>query len=190
MPPIALDRLESIGSILIARALHFYHALKRTEKIFAGSLLIATFIGLVSIVLTFFSTVAMLFNFSTFYDWKFLLISFGTLGISGIGLASAGFLPQLTHILLEAISDLADKLDTIPREDEADIKVTLDDGSTCRYPKAKKFVRKKLQSFQGFNILSFFTMHRSILTSILAHFVTYLIVLLQFKISEFGGPND
>ena len=58
--------------------------------------------------------------------------------------------------------------------------------SKLQCPKMAK-LQGTMEKFQGFNALNYFTLNKSCLTSIVANFMTYLIVLLQFKSS---APND
>ena len=51
----------------------------------------------------------------------------------------------------------------------------------------------QLDGFKGFNAENYFTVNNSMITGMIANFVTYLIVLIQFKITEtssdFMGKN-
>ena len=58
--------------------------------------------------------------------------------------------------------------------------------SKLQCPKMAK-LQATMEKFQGFNALNYFTLNKSCLTSIVANFMTYLIVLLQFKST---APND
>ena len=42
---------------------------------------------------------------------------------------------------------------------------------------------KRLEKFKGFTALNYFNVNKSLLTSIVANFLTYLIVLIQFGMS-------
>ena len=42
-------------------------------------------------------------------------------------------------------------------------------------------LKTKLEKFTGFTALNYFTLNKSLLTSIFANFLTYIIVLLQFN---------
>ena len=42
----------------------------------------------------------------------------------------------------------------------------------------------QLDGFKGFNAKNYFTVNNSLITGMIANFVTYLIVLIQFKITE------
>ena len=48
----------------------------------------------------------------------------------------------------------------------------------------KDQIIEKINSFQGFNACGFFTLGKPLLTSIIANFITYMIVLIQFKMAE------
>ena len=54
-------------------------------------------------------------------------------------------------------------------------------------PIMKKMV-KRLEKFTGFTALHYFNVNKSLLTSILANFLTYFIVLVQFGMS--ASPSD
>ena len=54
-------------------------------------------------------------------------------------------------------------------------------------PIMKKMV-KRLEKFTGFTALNYFNVNKSLLTSILANFLTYFIVLVQFGMS--ASPSD
>ena len=48
----------------------------------------------------------------------------------------------------------------------------------------KFYIIEDLKSFQGFDALGFFTLGKPLLTSIAANFATFIIVLVQFKLTE------
>ena len=48
----------------------------------------------------------------------------------------------------------------------------------------RNLIVEKLVAFDGFEVGGFFTLKKKLFTSISANFVTYLIVLVQFKLSE------
>ena len=45
-------------------------------------------------------------------------------------------------------------------------------------------VTSLLEEFKGFNAKGFFTLNHSLLTGMTANFVTYLVILVQFKQTE------
>ena len=53
----------------------------------------------------------------------------------------------------------------------------------------KSYVIEELQCFQGFDAHGFFTLNRPLLTSIISNFTTFIIILIQFKMSENQGSE-
>ena len=49
---------------------------------------------------------------------------------------------------------------------------------------------QRINSFEGFNGHGFFTLGRSHLTSVVSNFITFMIVLIQFKQSEGNLSKD
>ena len=47
----------------------------------------------------------------------------------------------------------------------------------------------QLDGFKGFNGENYFTVNNSMITGMVANFVTYLIVLVQFKITETSSDS-
>ncbi len=63
------------------------------------------------------------------------------------------------------------------------------DNKMCSYERASQKIIACLKTFDGISANNFFNVKRSLLTSILAHFTTYFIILLQFRVAE-NFPND
>ena len=53
----------------------------------------------------------------------------------------------------------------------------------------KSYIIEELQCFQGFDAHGFFTLNRPLLTSIISNFTTFIIILVQFKMSENPGSE-
>ena len=58
------------------------------------------------------------------------------------------------------------------------------DGSTIRLKHLQERTASGLTEFQGFHGDHYFVLGKPLLTSISANFITYLIILVQFKVSE------
>ena len=58
------------------------------------------------------------------------------------------------------------------------------DGKLSHIEHAKERLISGLDAFQGFHGDGYFTLGKELLTSIVANFVTYLIILVQFKVSD------
>ena len=54
---------------------------------------------------------------------------------------------------------------------------------------SKSYIIEELQCFHGFDAHGFFTLGRSLITSIISNFTTFIIVLIQFKMSENQGSE-
>ena len=65
--------------------------------------------------------------------------------------------------------------------------VSVIDGKSMKMKHVKKRIAKGFQEFQGFHGDGYYTLGKSLLTSIVANFVTYLIILIQFKVSEMSS---
>jgi len=62
--------------------------------------------------------------------------------------------------------------------------VCIIDGKVTNIEHAKNRIISGLDAFQGFHGDGYFILGKELLTSIVANFVTYLIILVQFKVSE------
>ena len=63
------------------------------------------------------------------------------------------------------------------------------DGYWTNAKEGRNLLSKLFDEFQGFDGYGYFHLTKSLLTTTLANFVTYLIVLLQFRISEVSSPQ-
>ena len=61
-------------------------------------------------------------------------------------------------------------------------------GQTVRAKHLQKRIASGLDEFQGFHGNNYFVLGKPLLTSITANFITYLIILVQFKVSESSLP--
>ena len=62
-------------------------------------------------------------------------------------------------------------------------------GKTFRVKHWQKRIASGLGEFQGFHGNNYFVLEKPLLTSITANFITYLIILVQFKVSELSEIN-
>ena len=60
-------------------------------------------------------------------------------------------------------------------------------GKTLRIKHWQKRIASGLAEFQGFHGNNYFVLGKPLLTSITANFITYLIILVQFKVSELSA---
>ncbi len=97
--------------------------------------------------------------------------------------------PNVVHHLEKAIKDLARKLNLVIQENNSEENMVRIDNRACTFEKASLKVINGLKTFDGISACNFFKVKRSLLTSIMAHFTTYFIILLQFRVTEYS-PND
>jgi len=58
------------------------------------------------------------------------------------------------------------------------------DGEFQNVTKEQNLIIKHFEEFKGFDGYGYFHLSKSLLTGVVSNFVTYLIVLIQFKVSE------
>ena len=108
-----------------------------------------------------------------------LMIGYGSFG--GLFIFLAERYCNFSQIIKDSIDGIKnDILDLDINEDQ----VCIIDGNVRKLKHVKKRIVSGLDGFQGFHGNGYFTLGKELLTSIVANFVTYLIILVQFKVSE------
>ena len=107
--------------------------------------------------------------------WEVKLFSFSYLILLNTYILLTWYLCSFSQTLLTKIEELKNAFSNI---------------KFCKEMNETEFVDEKnsiyfqLDGFQGFNAENYFTVNNSLMTGMTANFVTYLIVLIQFKITE------
>ena len=77
-----------------------------------------------------------------------------------------------------------------------ELKIAFSNIKFCKNMNETEFIDEKnslylqLDGFKGFNAENYFTVNNSLITGMIANFVTYVIILVQFKITEISlGPS-
>ena len=113
-----------------------------------------------------------------------ILIIFGYCSFLGISIFLSYNYCTFSQIIKDAINGIKkDILDLDINEDQS----CIIDGKVLTLKQAKKRTVYELDQFQGFHGNGYFTLGKELLTSIVANFVTYLIILVQFKVSEISA---
>ena len=108
-----------------------------------------------------------------------LMIGYGSIG--GLFIFLVERYCNFSQIIKDSIDGIKnDILDLDINEDQ----VCIIDGNIRKLKHVKKIIVSGLDAFQGFHGNGYFTLGKELLTSIVANFVTYLIILVQFKVSE------
>ena len=89
---------------------------------------------------------------------------------------------QHSQDIFESMQDLKSLVEAIDIDDED--KVVFVEGKQIRAIHVQKMIFSEIDRFKGFDGNEFFTLGKPLITSIMANFVTYLIILIQFKMSE------
>ena len=120
------------------------------------------------------------FNSSTLL----LMIGFGFFGVFFI------YLTYSYCIFSQSVKDSADAIkDIILKSGIGEEDTYVLDGKILRpmqygIKMQKKRIRLGFEKFQGFHGNGYFTLGKSLLTSVVTNFITYLIILIQFKLTE------
>ena len=104
----------------------------------------------------------------------FPLIAIPYLILSVMPLANFLYLTTTVQRLVEAVGETADNLAKIEADFEA----------TEEVKKQAGILRRKLESWDGLDACGYFTINRSLITSIIGQILTYIIILIEFKLGE------
>ena len=121
----------------------------------------------------------LIFTFAAYFAIAFLVDSNVALNSPRIGMFSVTFVTIQYVILVNFLSqEVADNLQGL--------KFYIYELKSDK----KDQIIEKINSFQGFNANGFFTIGKPLLTSITTNFITYMIVLIQFKMAEPPPSTD
>ena len=160
--------------------------LTKTSELFSSFLFIVIFVMLLGNITGAYKAASYLFADKTDWDCYMLLdfITFSTSTLlSSFGLYALISLCQTVkdynELLIDAVTNINDNFST-----EAGEKVILENGKKCSFNIASIQVLSHLKKFKGYNAMGFFSVRKKMLTTIFANFVTYFIILMQFRVSE------
>ena len=111
-----------------------------------------------------------------------LMIGYG--GFGGLFIFLSYNYCNFSQIIKDAIDDI--KKDIIDLDINENL-VCVFDGKVTKMKQVRKRLVNGLDGFKGFHGNGYFTLGKELLTSIVANFVTYLIILVQFKVSEMSA---
>ena len=160
-------KLDNI-SYIAEQSYHLAKGLLLTEKAFSRSLFWITSIMLTSLIAWVFSTINFLksIQFST-ASWDHLLFTFGAL----VGCLCTAFIlfylcrtSEFLHCKVQEVNAKVTEFNIVNSE--------------------VQLVSRCLENFQGFNADGYFTVNNSLITGMVANFVTYSVILIQFGQSE------
>ena len=153
----------------------------RTKNMLSGCFFTFTFLTLLLIIFSAYFTISIFITMSHASTYSTMSMALGNSLQIFAYIFIVYHLNMTSQFIKDQFEDLAKSLnDKIGKESLETISIN---GLSVPRQTAK-YVVKELRSFQGFDGLGFFTLGKSLLTSILANFATFFIILLQFKISE------
>ncbi len=161
--------------------LRFLKSLDLAKQAFSPGLFPWCFISLLIIILSAFKAVSLSMEFTNMKAELFGLF----LGLIVIILIYT-FIIFSTNVISQALTDQTQGLAKVlkiqvPCSGSPLLQI---DGNYVQREKANDFVIEELKAFQGYDGNGFFTLGKSLLTAIIANVATYLIILIQFKMSE------
>ena len=147
----------------------YYQGLKKVNDLFSIPLLFMVTELMMGIIFGFYNTIALLLDKPS-QDQDILKVATVMYNFVTFFLFLLYVLVHINHLsqnVSYSVEELVEYL--ILQENESEEKL--------------KAIRL-LERFKGFDCRGYFTLGRSLLTSIVSSFVTYMIVLIQFKLSE------
>ena len=171
---------------IFRHCLRFSRILKKTSELFSAFLLILTFVLLFGTITSAYRGVSIFFVDITKWEWHVL---FAVTGFTIYASLSAFALYTVTSVaqsvidsnqsLIEAVTNISD----INGSNVTHI-IEIEDNRKCTFYLGRDQVLSHLKSFKGYDAMGFFVMKKSMLTGIFANFVTYFIILMQFRVTE------
>ena len=93
-----------------------------------------------------------------------------------------------SHLAIEKLRELTSQLKMLPIKDDVIDNISESNGVSAM--EDRQSLMHQLDEMKGLDGLGFFHLGKPLLTSISANFVTYLIVLIQFKITEVSSASN
>ena len=158
------------------------------KKMFSVSLFITVNGAMVNLILVFYASISYLICNS--YEKRQLIsiiadcigkIAFGVLLCIILYISN-----EASQQLLNAMQTMKQAIIEMPTSDDDDVVVL--DGKEYVGNYARYVLLERINSFKGFTALDFYDLGRPMLSTITSNFITYLIILIQFKLS--ASSND
>ena len=172
--------IAKILKIHLHECSQFYDGLKMTSQLFSQQLGIysALFLG---------NLIIFVYRFLAFFlgNYEFnISLSFVTIGFGAIILLIIYYMMfaiLVSQYVVDDVQNLVEVLQHLPIKDN---QMACIDNELHSAIYVRELLTKKLESFNGFDAGGLFKLNKSILSGITANFITYVIVLIQFKTSE------
>ncbi len=161
----------------------FLSALSMTGNLVSGPLFAMTGYFMSSLIIGSYRAIAFFIGQQCYgMDWVFWLQVTGFVGACFGYVWCQRFLVFTSETVLKEVLELTDAM--VPLNVTHDDPTSVLVKNTLPLESAKLQVLHQLKSFDGFSAHGYFSMNKSSLSSMLTNYVTYLIILLQFRVGE------
>ena len=158
----------------------------KAQNLFSGHVFWAIFVSLLITIVLVYRSVSFLIGTDPGH-LKVIVFFFGYIFYNSAFL----FVIYCLNISSQKVKDDFQELASILKNDRIlENRQKMVDGENISLKDLKDMVVSDLKEFDGFNGYDYFLLGKPLLTSIMANFTTYLIVLVQFKISEIGLESN
>ena len=184
---LSLQIIEADMTLILKKYFHecskLYCGLKMTSQIFSQQLGVILCFCLGALIFIFYRFLAF---FIGNYHFSFSLTIF-VIGFGGISLFMIYFLLFdiiVSQYVIDEVKYLTVVLESLPVQENQMVFIN-NENYPAMY--VRNLMVKKLESFVGFDAGGFVTLNKGLISGITANFITYLIVLIQFKTSEISS---
>ena len=158
----------------------FYYGLKMTSQLFSQQMGIFTALFLGNLII-------FVYRFLAFFlgNYEFnISLSFVAIGFGAIILLITYYMIFAIFVSQYVVDDVQNLVEVLQRLPIEYNQMACIDNELHPAMYVRELLAKKLESFYGFDAGGFCKLNKSIISSITANFITYVIVLIQFKTSE------
>ena len=164
----------------IRRTKNFIEALRNISNLFSYFLFWILVISLCGLIFATYRSISFILgNYSK--DWQFLCMSITFCVLSLFFVKIIWYICSFSQLLATKIHELKYSI--------MDLNISMEDQLVHQIKETtigneKESVYVQLNDFKGFNAEDFFTVNNSLITGMTSHFVTFLIILIEFKFTE------
>ena len=173
-------QIQSVLSEDLNECLKLHKSLLGASKTFSPQLGIGLNLNVINLIFIFYRVLAFFIgDYEHTLSMILIQLGFGSVGLELI--AFALYFNMTSQHVIDEVKKLINVLEQLPIQvcHQACLENNHHPGLYAR-----EYVTKKLESFNGFAAGNFVKLNRDLLSGIAAIFVTYVIVLIQFKLSE------
>ena len=184
------DSIKSEDMADIQKALPLLDCVFLAKDIFARPLFIVVIGAMTNLILLIYTSISHLIDIERISSIRsfesFIANAFGNISICVILCIFLYITNDASQLLTDAIRDLKSTIMNMPMNENESVIV---DGVEHSSAYARFVIVERISCFKGFTGCKFFDLGRPMLSTVTSNFMTYLIILLQFKLSM-SPPNE